>query len=199
MAKMVTISVDADSSTLGVFEGRVFLGTKTEVEFDGWTADDGCRAVLTLFAGGCTPVASATTDADGRTWLDLTGTEVRKAFHGEPARHAFKAYLNQREGADGDYLPDVEAEGTMWVEWSPEVFEVTDDGSAIAALRGPAGPMGPQGVQGPKGDKGDKGDTPSLSRIDDLAAAIGKVTSPKASINSLKTCVEAILKALKGA
>ncbi len=158
MAKKVTITVDADASALAVSEGRVFLGTKTEVKFDGWTPDDGCRAVLTLFAGGQTPVAAATTDDEGRTWLDLTGAEVRKAFHGELARHAFKAFLNQRQGADGDFLPDVEAEGTMWVEWSPEVFEVTDDGSAIAALQGPAGPMGPQGVAGADGEKGEKGD-----------------------------------------
>ena len=66
-------------------------------------------------------------------------------------------------------------------------------------IQGLQGIQGPKGDRGAKGDKGESGDSVAIDRLDDLAAAIGKLAAPKASINSLKTCVEAILKALKGA
>lgn len=149
MAKKVTIEIDADASALCIPEGRLFLGTDAVVRLDGWTADANCRPVLTLFTPGeHTPVATSSY-ADGTLRLNLTGDAVRRAFHGEAARHRFNAYLNQQRTADGgstwEYLPDVEAAGTVWVEWSPETFEVTDDGTAMAALKGPKGDDGADG------------------------------------------------------
>ena len=154
MAKKVTIEVDAAAATLGIMEGRLFLGTEAVVELDGWTPDEGCRPVLTLFTPGShQPVATTSwdaTDPDAPVLtLNLTGEAIRRAFHGEAARHCFVAYLNQQvsedEGSTWNYLPDVEAEGRIWIEWSPETFEVTDDGTAMAALQGPPGQDGQDG------------------------------------------------------
>lgn len=155
MAKKVTIEIDADASSLGINEGRLFLGTDAVIELDGWTHDANCRPVLTLFTPGShVPVATTSYETpEGATApvlkLNLTGAAVRRAFHGEAARHCFNAYLNQQQTADNgstwNYLPDIEAAGTIWIEWSPETFEVTDDGTAMALLKGPKGDDGCDG------------------------------------------------------
>ena len=156
MAKKVTIEVDTDASALAVEEGRLFLGTEPQIILDGWTNDTNCRPVITLFIIGTkTPVASSSYETpagatDPVLKLNLAGATLRKAFHEEAARHAFVAYLNQQKTTDGgstwNYLPDVEAEGNLWIEWSPETFDVDDDDeTAMAALQGPRGTDGADG------------------------------------------------------
>lgn len=155
MAKKVTVEVDPTASSLGILEGRLFLGTDAVLELDGWTPDEGCRPVVTLFTPGSrNPVATTSYETpEGAEApvlkLNLTGDAIRRAFHGEAARHQFVAYLNQQktedDGSTWNYLPDVEAEGRIWIEWSPETFEVTDDGTAMAALQGPPGEDGQDG------------------------------------------------------
>ena len=111
MAKKVTIEVDAERSSLRIVSGKMFLGTRTAVELDGWEPDSANhRPVLTVFAQGSTvPLAQSSYD-DGALTLDLTGAELRKAFHGEAARHQFGIYLNQQVTED---------DGDTWT-WKPE-------------------------------------------------------------------------------
>lgn len=142
MAKKIEICVDSDSSTLSVGAGRLFLGTVQGVEFEGWKPEAGNEAVLTLFAhDGVTPLAQSRVE-DGRVVLDLTGENLRKVFGCAPARHQFALYLNQR-GPGGNFLPEIEAVGTVYVDWSPEVFDAaTGD---VATLKGPPGSPGADG------------------------------------------------------
>lgn len=150
MAKKVTIEVDAERSSLRIVSGKMFLGTRTAVELEGWEPDSANhRPVLTVFAQGSTvPLAQSSYD-DGALTLDLTGAELRKAFHGEAARHQFGLYLNQQVTADdGDtwsWKPDVEAVGPVWVDWSPEVFELDQAAFGMATLKGPPGTPGQDG------------------------------------------------------
>ena len=150
MAKKVTIEVDAERSSLRIVSGKMFLGTRTAVELDGWEPDSANhRPVLTVFAQGSTvPLAQSSYD-DGALTLDLTGAELRKAFHGEAARHQFGIYLNQQVTADdGDtwtWKPDVEAVGCIYIDWSPEVFELDQAAFGMATLKGPPGQDGQDG------------------------------------------------------
>ena len=150
MAKKVTIEVDAERSSLRIVSGKMFLGTRTAVELEGWEPDSANhRPVLTVFAQGSTlPLAQSSYD-DGALTLDLTGAELRKAFHGEAARHQFGIYLNQQVTADdGDtwtWKPDVEAVGCIYIDWSPEVFELDQAAFELATLKGPPGTPGQDG------------------------------------------------------
>ena len=150
MAKKVTIEVDAERSSLRIVSGKMFLGMRTAVELDGWEPDSANhRPVLTVFAQGSTlPLAQSSYD-DGALTLDLTGAELRKAFHGEAARHQFGIYLNQQVTADdGDtwtWKPDVEAVGCIYIDWSPEVFELDQAAFELATLKGPPGTPGQDG------------------------------------------------------
>lgn len=142
MAKKIEICVDTESSTLSVGSGRLFLGTVQGVEFDGWTPDSGKEAVLTLFShDGVTPLAQSRVDG-GRVVLDLTGEKLRKAFGCAPARHQFALYLNQR-ASGGAFVPEIEAVGTVYVDWSPEVFDAST--GDVATLKGPPGSPGADG------------------------------------------------------
>lgn len=150
MAKKVSIEVDAERSSLRIVSGKMFLGTRTAVELEGWDPDSAShRPVLTVFAQGSTvPLAQSSYD-DGALTLDLSGAELRKAFHGEAARHQFVIYLNQQVTADdGDtwsWKPDVEAVGCIYIDWSPEVFELDQAAFGMATLKGPPGTPGQDG------------------------------------------------------
>ena len=150
MAKKVTIEVDAERSSLRIVSGKMFLGTRTAVELDGWEPDSANhRPVLTVFAQGSTlPLAQSSYD-DGALTLDLTGAELRKAFHGEAARHQFGLYLNQQvtedDGDTWSWKPDVEAVGGIYIDWSPEVFELDQAAFELATLKGPPGTPGQDG------------------------------------------------------
>lgn len=143
MAKTVVIRVDPERSSLEVESGRLFLGAVTRVKIDGWLPNSGCEPVLTMFPHDrATPLAQSG-QKDGALVLDLTGAALRRAFHCAPARHQFALYLNQRDGS-GKYLPDVEAVGTVFVDWSPEVFDV--ESGEVATLQGPPGNPGADGL-----------------------------------------------------
>lgn len=150
MAKKVTIEVDAERSSLRAVSGMMFLGTRTAVELDGWEPDSANhRPVLTVFAQGSTvPLAQSSYD-DGALSLDLSGAELRKAFHGEAARHQFRLYLNQQVTANDvdtwTWKPDVEAVGNIYIDWSPEVFELDQAAFELATLQGPPGTPGQDG------------------------------------------------------
>ena len=150
MAKKIKIEVDAERSSLRIISGKIFLGTQTAIELDGWEPDSANhRPVLTVFAQGSTvPLAQSSYD-DGALPLDLTGAELRKAFHGEDARHQFGIYLNQQVTEDdGDtwtWKPDVEAVGCIYIDWSPEVFELDQAAFGMATLKGPPGADGQDG------------------------------------------------------
>lgn len=150
MAKKVTIEVDAERSSLRIASGKMFLGTRTAVELDGWEPDSANhRPVLTVFAQGSTVPLAQSSYTDGALTLDLTGAELRKAFHGEAARHVFGLYLNQQVTEnDGDtwtWKPDVEAVGAIFIDWSPEVFELDQAVFGMATLKGPPGTPGQDG------------------------------------------------------
>ena len=167
--KKVKIEIDAETSTLRIDEGRLFLGTNAVVELAGWTPDgENHQGVLTIFKpGSAVPLAQSAIDGETMK-LNLSGNDLRKAFHGEAAPHVFTAYLNQRYTEDGgetwEWKPEVEARGHISIEWSPEVFEVSEGAMTPATMRGPKGddgspgPKGDSGEQGPKGDKGDTGE-----------------------------------------
>lgn len=143
MAKTVEIRVDPERSSLEVASGRLFLGTVSRISLDGWLPNAGCEPVLTMFPHDRgTPLAQSR-DEDGVLVLDLTGAALRRAFHCAPARHQFALYLNQRDSS-GKYLPDVEAVGTVFVDWSPEVFDVVN--GDVATLQGPPGNPGADGL-----------------------------------------------------
>ena len=150
MAKKVTIEVDAERSSLRIASGKMFLGTRTAVELDGWEPDSANhRPVLTVFAQGSTLPLAQSSYIDGALTLDLSGAELRKAFHGEAARHMFGLYLNQQVTEnDGDtwtWKPDVEAVGGIFIDWSPEVFELDQSAFEMATLKGPPGTPGQDG------------------------------------------------------
>ena len=150
MAKKVTIEVDAERSSLRIASGKMFLGTRTAVELDGWEPDSANhRPVLTVFAQGSTVPLAQSSCIDGALTLDLSGAELRKAFHGEAARHVFGLYLNQQVTEnDGDtwtWKPDVEAVGAIFIDWSPEVFELDQAAFGMATLKGPPGTPGQDG------------------------------------------------------
>ena len=66
MAKKVTIEIDAAMSSLRIASGRMFLGTRTAVELDGWEPDSANhRPVLTVFAQGSTLPLAQSSYADG--------------------------------------------------------------------------------------------------------------------------------------
>ena len=143
MAKTVEIRVDADRSSLSVESGRLFVGTVARVRLDGWIPDDGFDPVLTMFSHDCAaPLAQSRTE-NCVFVLDLTGAALRRAFCRCPARHQFALYLNQRDH-DGRYRPDVDAVGTVYVDWSPEVFDVAT--GEVATLKGPPGNPGVDGM-----------------------------------------------------
>lgn len=145
MAKTVEIRVDADSSALSVESGRLFLGTVSRIRLDGWLPNEGHEPVLTMFPHDCgTPLAQSRVE-DGVLVLDLTGAALRRSFRCAPMRRQFALYLNQRgQGEDGKYLPDVEAVGSVFVDWSPEVFDVGT--GEVATLKGPPGRDGADGL-----------------------------------------------------
>ena len=150
MAKKVTIEVDAERSSLRIASGKMFLGTRTAVELDGWKPDsENHRPVLTVFAQGSTIPLAQSSYIDGALTLDLSGAELRKAFHGEAARHIFGLYLNQQVTANGGdtwtWKPDVEAVGAIFIDWSPEVFELDQAAFGMATLKGPPGTPGQDG------------------------------------------------------
>ena len=150
MAKKVTIEVDAERSSLRIASGKMFLGTRTAVELDGWEPDSANhRPVLTVFAQGSTVPLAQSSYIDGALTLDLSGTELRKAFHGEAARHMFRLYLNQQvtenDGETWTWKPDVEAVGAIFIDWSPEVFELDQAAFGMATLKGPPGTPGQDG------------------------------------------------------
>ena len=150
MAKKVTIEVDAERSSLRIVSGKMFLGTRSAVELEGWEPDSANhRPVLTVFAQGSTVPLAQSSYIDGALTLDLSGAELRKAFHGEAARHQFCVYLNQQVTEnDGDtwtWKPDVEAVGAIFIDWSPEVFELDQAAFGMATLKGPPGTPGQDG------------------------------------------------------
>lgn len=151
---MATVTMEYDGGTMGLrmTEGRMFLGTRATVSLDGWSPSSAShRPVLTLFAAGSkVPLAQSSYDGDtGELTLALDGAELRKAFHGEAARHQFVAYLNQQVTEDdGDtwtWEPEIEAVGPVWVDWSPEVFELDQAAFGMATLKGPPGTPGQDG------------------------------------------------------
>ncbi|MBQ6915952.1 MAG: hypothetical protein IJQ65_09535 [Kiritimatiellae bacterium] len=150
MAKKVTIEVDAERSSLRIASGKMFLGTRTAVELDGWEPDSANhRPVLTVFAQGSTVPLAQSSYIDGALTLDLSGAELRKAFHGEAALHVFGLYLNQQvtenDGGTWTWKPDVEAVGAIFIDWSPEVFELDQAAFGMATLKGPPGQDGQDG------------------------------------------------------
>ena len=150
MAKKVTIEVDAERSSLRIASGKMFLGTRTAVELDGWEPDSAThRPVLTVFAQGSAVPLAQSSYIDGALMLNLSGAELRKAFHGEAARHVFGLYLNQQvtenDGATWTWKPDVEAVGAIFIDWSPEVFELDQAAFGMATLKGPPGTPGQDG------------------------------------------------------
>ena len=143
MANKVTLTIDTDSASMTLSSGRLFLGTQAQIRLDGWSASTSYTPVLTLYIPNSTTPIAQSTYSGGVLTLDLTGASLRKLFR-IPSRMMFLAYLNQRM-TKGEYLPAIEAEGFLPIDWSPESFEVTDDTSAFASFRGPAGADGAAG------------------------------------------------------
>jgi len=143
MAKTVKFGIDAAHSRLWIDEGKLFLGTSAKIDLIDWEVDDdGYTPVVTVFLPGSpVPLAQSAYD-DGALTLDLTGEELRKAFHGEPARHQFVAYLNQKLPG-GTWKPDVEAVGSIFIEWSPQAFD--SEAGTVATMKGPPGQDGQDG------------------------------------------------------
>lgn len=145
MAKTVKIEIDAELSSLRIEEGRLFLGTLARIDLGDWTADgDGYTPVLTVFDHGSTVPLAQSSFSEGVLTLDLTGAELRKRFCGSGCGtgRSFTAYLNQKLPG-GTWKPDVEATGTIRLEWSPEVFDA--GAGTVATMQGPAGANGQDG------------------------------------------------------
>lgn len=148
--KKVKFEIDTESSTLRIEEGRLFLGTDAVIEFAGWTPDtENHQGVITLFKpGSSVPIAQSAVDGE-TVKLNLSGNELRKAFHGEAAPHVFRAFLNQRYSTDGgetwNWKPDMDAVGDVIIEWSPAVFEISEGALVMATLKGPPGQDGQDG------------------------------------------------------
>ena len=149
MEKTATIELDAERSSLHVTSGRLFLGTRTKIALEGWEEAEGTRPVITLFAPGSARPLAQSTCTDGELVLDLTGAELRKAFRGLSAARAFAAYLNtqttENDGDTWEWQPDVDAAGSVVVEWSPQVFELDGAAFSMATLEGPRGTDGADG------------------------------------------------------
>lgn len=143
MAKTVKFGIDTAHSRLWIDEGRLFLGTSAKIELLDWEVDDtGYVPVVTVFHPGSPVPLAQSSYADGALTLDLTGEELRKAFHSSPARHQFTAYLNQKLPG-GSWKPDVEAVGEVWIDWSPEAFDT--EAGTVATMQGPPGQDGQDG------------------------------------------------------
>lgn len=143
MAKTVKFGIDTEKSHLWIDEGRLFLGTAAKIDLLDWAVDDdGYVPVVTVFLPGSPVPLAQSSYGNGALTLDLTGEGLRKAFRCSPTRHQFTAYLNQKMPG-GTWKPDVEAVGSIWVDWSPEAFDA--GAGTVATMEGPPGQDGQDG------------------------------------------------------
>lgn len=143
MAKTVKFGIDTEKSHLWIDEGRLFLGTAAKIDLLDWAVDDdGYVPVVTVFLPGSPVPLAQSSYGNGALTLDLTGEGLRKAFRCSPTRHQFTAYLNQKMPG-GTWKPDVEAFGSIWIDWSPEAFDA--GAGTVATMEGPPGQDGQDG------------------------------------------------------
>lgn len=143
MAKTVKFGIDTEKSHLWIDEGRLFLGTAAKIDLLDWVVDDdGYVPVVTVFLPGSPVPLAQSSYGNGALTLDLTGEGLRKAFRCSPTRHQFTAYLNQKMPG-GTWKPDVEAVGSIWIDWSPEAFDA--GAGTVATMEGPPGQDGQDG------------------------------------------------------
>lgn len=143
MAKTVKFGIDTEKSHLWIDEGRLFLGTAAKIDLLDWAVDDdGYVPVVTVFLPGSPVPLAQSSYGNGALTLDLTGEGLRKAFRCSPTRHLFTAYLNQKMPG-GTWKPDVEAVGSIWIDWSPEAFDA--GAGTVATMEGPPGQDGQDG------------------------------------------------------
>lgn len=143
MAKTVKFGIDTEKSHLWIDEGRLFLGTAAKIDLLDWAVDDdGYVPVVTVFLPGSPVPLAQSSYGNGALTLDLTGEGLRKAFRCSPTRHQFTAYLNQKMPG-GTWKPDVEAVGSIWIDWSPEAFDA--EAGTVATMEGPPGQDGQDG------------------------------------------------------
>lgn len=143
MAKTVKFGIDTEKSHLWIDEGRLFLGTAAKIDLLDWAVDnDGYVPVVTVFLPGSPVPLAQSSYGNGALTLDLTGEGLRKAFRCSPTRHQFTAYLNQKMPG-GTWKPDVEAFGSIWIDWSPEAFDA--EAGTVATMEGPPGQDGQDG------------------------------------------------------
>lgn len=143
MAKTVKFGIDTEKSHLWIDEGRLFLGTAAKIDLLDWAVDnDGYVPVVTVFLPGSPVPLAQSSYGNGALTLDLTGEGLRKAFRCSPTRHQFTAYLNQKMPG-GTWKPDVEAVGSIWIDWSPEAFDA--GAGTVATMEGPPGQDGQDG------------------------------------------------------
>lgn len=143
MAKTVKFGIDTEKSHLWIDEGRLFLGTSAKIDLLDWAVDDdGYVPVVTVFLPGSPVPLAQSSYGNGALTLDLTGEGLRKAFRCSPTRHQFTAYLNQKM-TGGTWKPDVEAVGSIWIDWSPEAFDA--EAGTVATMEGPPGQDGQDG------------------------------------------------------
>lgn len=143
MAKTVKFGIDTEKSHLWIDEGRLFLGTSAKIALLDWAVDDdGYVPVVTVFLPGSPVPLAQSSYGNGALTLDLTGEGLRKAFRCSPTRHQFTAYLNQKMPG-GTWKPDVEAVGSIWIDWSPEAFDA--GAGTVATMEGPPGQDGQDG------------------------------------------------------
>lgn len=143
MAKTVKFGIDTEKSHLWIDEGRLFLGTSAKIDLLDWAVDDdGYVPVVTVFLPGSPVPLAQSSYGNGALTLDLTGEGLRKAFRCSPTRHQFTAYLNQKMPG-GTWKPDVEAVGSIWIDWSPEAFDA--GAGTVATMEGPPGQDGQDG------------------------------------------------------
>lgn len=143
MAKTVKFGIDKEKSHLWIDEGRLFLGTAAKIDLLDWAVDgDGYVPVVTVFLPGSPVPLAQSSYGNGALTLDLTGEGLRKAFRCSPTRHQFTAYLNQKMPG-GTWKPDVEAVGSIWIDWSPEAFDA--GAGTVATMEGPPGQDGQDG------------------------------------------------------
>lgn len=143
MAKTVKFGIDTEKSHLWIDEGRLFLGTAAKIDLLDWAVDDdGYVPVVTVFLPGSPVPLAQSSYGNGALTLNLTGEGLRKAFRCSPTRHQFTAYLNQKMPG-GTWKPDVEAVGSIWIDWSPEAFDA--EAGTVATMEGPPGQDGQDG------------------------------------------------------
>ena len=143
MAKTVKFGIDTEKSHLWIDEGRLFLGTAAKIDLLDWAVDDdGYVPVVTVFLPGSPVPLAQSSYGNGALTLDLTGEGLRKAFRCSPTRHQFTAYINQKMPG-GTWKPDVEAVGSIWIDWSPEAFDA--GAGTVATMEGPPGQDGQDG------------------------------------------------------